>query len=106
MKNETLGIKRKGLYFLILFFIFILVLTFFFGDNGIIEIVGSRKRIDSLKRDIAKLEAKKESLIKEISELKKNPLKLEKRAKEKLWLMKKNEKVVVLMKNKSTDNKK
>lgn len=79
--------------------VFILVLTFFFGDSGIIEIIKSRNRIEELRENIAHLEKEKEKLLKEIAELKKNPLALEKKAREELWLMKKNEKVVVIVRD-------
>lgn len=86
---------------LIAIFLFILILSFFFGDSGLIEIVKAQRKIDNLEISIKKLEFKKAKLEKEIEELKNNPLALEKRAREKLWLMKKNEKVVVIVKGKS-----
>lgn len=85
---------------LIVIFLFILVLSFFFGDSGLIEIVKAQRKIENLEISIKNLEIKKAKLEKEIEELKNNPLALEKRAREKLWLMKKNEKVVVIVKNK------
>jgi len=89
-------------YFLIIIalFLFVLILSFFFGDSGIIEIVRAQKKIENLENRIKNLEIKKAKLEKEIKELKNNPLALEKRAREKLWLMKKNEKVIVIIKNK------
>lgn len=85
---------------LIALFVFILIMSFFFGDSGIIEIIKAQDRIENLKESIANLEVEKEKLTKEIEELKKNPLALERKAREKLWLMKKNEKVVVIVKKK------
>jgi len=89
-------------YFLMLIaiFLFILILSFFFGDSGLIEIVKAQRKIDNLEISIKKLEIKKAKLEKEIEELRNNPLALEKRAREKLWLMKKNEKVIVIVKSK------
>ena len=87
-------------------FIFILILTFFFGDSGIIEIIRTQKKIEGLQETIKQLEVEKDRLMKEIRELKRNPLALEKKAREKLWLMKKNEKVVVIVKDKDKNNKK
>ena len=74
-----------------------MVLTFFFGDSGIIEILRSQDKIAELRSDIKELEKKKITLELEIKELKKNPLALEKTAREKLWLMKKNEKVIIVI---------
>lgn len=85
---------------LIVLFIFILILTFFFGDSGILEIIKAKKKIEVLENTIKQLEKEKENLKVEIAELEKNPLALEKKAREKLWLMKKNEKVVVIVKKK------
>jgi cell division protein FtsB len=87
-------------------FIFILILAFFFGEGGIIEIISARSKIEELRKNISELEKQRDTLIKEIEELKKNPMALEKTAREKLWLMKKNEKVVVIVKNNDKNSKK
>jgi cell division protein FtsB len=78
---------------------FIVVLTFFFGDSGIVEIIKTRNDIEGLKDNIVRLEKERKKLMEEIEELKENPLALEKKAREKLWLMKKNEKVVVIVRD-------
>ena len=99
-KNDETFPKSRGLVILVLTLLLILVLTFFFGDSGVFEILRSQDKITELKSDIEELEKKKKLLKREIEELEKNPLALEKKAREKLWLMKKNEKVIVLMKDK------
>jgi cell division protein FtsB len=91
---------------LVVLFIFVLILAFFFGEGGIIEIISARTKIEELRKNITELEKEKDALIKEIEELKKNPMALEKKAREKLWLMKKNEKVVVIVKNNDKDSEK
>ena len=91
---------------LVVLFIFILILAFFFGEGGIIEIIEARSKIDTLKQSISKLEKEKEVLAGEVQELKDNPLALERKAREKLWLMKKNEKVVVIVREKDTGKRK
>ena len=85
---------------LVVFFLFILLMTFFFGDRGIIEIIRTKKEIRALQESIIELEAQKRSLTTDVQQLRDNPLALEKEAREKLWLMKKNEKVVVIVSNK------
>ena len=85
---------------LIIFFLFILLMTFFFGDRGIIEIIRTKKEIRALKESIVELQAQKRSLTTDVQELRDNPLALEREAREKLWLMKKNEKVIVIVNNK------
>lgn len=92
--------KSRGFLLLIALVTFIVILTFFFGDSGIIEIVKARNKIEELKENIAHLEQQKQKLMEEIDELKRNPLALEKKAREDLWLMKKNEKVVVIVRDK------
>ena len=90
-------LKSRGFLLLLVLFVFVLILAFFFGEGGILEIVKSRGKIDALRKEITDLEKQKTSLIKEIKELRQNPMALEKKAREKLWLMKKNEKVVVII---------
>jgi cell division protein FtsB len=85
---------------LIIFFLFILLLTYFFGDKGIIEIMKTQKEIRALETSIQELEARKRSLTSKVKQLREDPLALEREAREKLWLMKKNEKVIVIVKDK------
>lgn len=96
-KKEISLIQSRGLVLLLIFFLFILILAFVFGDRGIVEIVKTQKQIKFLQQTIKILEMEKQKLSKEIELLKKNPLALEKKARENLWLMKKNEKVIVLV---------
>ncbi|MCU0287471.1 MAG: septum formation initiator family protein [Acidobacteria bacterium] len=100
LKEKGHFFKSRGFLLIIALVIFILILTFLFGDSGILEIVKTRKQIEELKQNISRLEKEKEKLTIEIQELKNNPSALEKRAREELWLMKKNEKVVVIVRQK------
>jgi len=92
--------QSRGLALLLVFFLFILVLAFVFGDRGIVEIIKTQKEIRALQSTIRELETQKAKLIQEIEMLRKNPMALEKKARENLWLMKKNEKVAVLVSEK------
>jgi cell division protein FtsB len=94
--REFLRIGSKGFLLLLLFFLFILVLAFFFGDRGILEIVKSKREIRALQEEVRRLEVERDTLAQAVRELQGDPAAIEKRAREKLWLMKKNEKVVVL----------
>jgi cell division protein FtsB len=85
---------------LLVFFLLILIMAFIFGDRGLLEIIKTQKQIKVLQQTIKELESEKLKLSKEIDLLRENPLALEKEAREKLWLMKKNEKVIVLVKGK------
>ncbi|MCI0470098.1 MAG: septum formation initiator family protein, partial [Candidatus Aminicenantes bacterium] len=91
---------------LIILFIFILIMSFFFGDSGIVEIVRVKEKIENLKTSVASLEKEKAALAEEVEKLQNNPLALERKAREKLWLMKKNEKVVVIIKNRNKNKEK
>jgi len=82
------------------FFLLILIMAFIFGDRGLLEIVKTQKQIRTLKQTITELESEKSRLSKEIELLRENPLAVEQKAREKLWLMKKNEKVIVLVNEK------
>ena len=99
-KKENSLVQSRGLALLLIFFLFILILAFVFGDRGIVEIVKTQNQIKILQQTIKKLEIEKQKLSDEIELLKKNPLALEKKAREDLWLMKKNEKVIVLVDDK------
>ena len=100
-KKENSPMQSRGLVLLLIFFLFILILAFIFGDRGIVEIVKTQKQIVALQQTIKTLELQKQRLSREIEWLKENPLALEKKAREDLWLMKKNEKVIVLVKDKT-----
>lgn len=98
-KKESSLLQSRALPLLLAFFLFILVLAFVFGDRGIVEIVRTKKQIRALQQTIAALEAEKAKLTREIEQLRASPLALEKKAREDLWLMQKNEKVVVLVRD-------
>lgn len=96
-KRQSTLLQSRGLPLLLAFFLFILVLAFVFGDRGIVEIVKTKKQIKTLQQTILALEKEKAQLVHEIEQLRANPLALEKKARKDLWLMKKNEKVLVLV---------
>jgi cell division protein FtsB len=91
-KKENSLFQSRGLALLLVFFLLILIMAFIFGDRGLIEIIKTQKQIKVLQRTIKELESEKLKLSKEIDMLRENPLALEKKAREKLWLMKKPKK--------------
>lgn len=99
-KKENSVFQSRGMALLLAFFLLILIMAFIFGDRGLLEIIKTQKQIRVLQQTIAELESEKLKLSREIDLLRENPLALEKEAREKLWLMKKNEKVIVLVKGK------
>lgn len=98
-------VHSKGFLLLLIFVVFILILTFFFGDGGIIEIIQAQHRIEGLEKNIEKLKTEKERLTREIHELETDPWASERRAREKLWLMKPNEKVIVIVRQENDNSR-
>lgn len=96
-KKEISLLQSRGAALVLGFFLLILIMAFIFGDRGLLEIIKTQNKIKALKQTIKELEVEKARLSKEIDLLRENPLALEEKAREKLWLMKKNEKVIVLV---------
>lgn len=93
-KNKILF--RKRLLAVALSFLFlILLIASFFGKNGLIEMYRSKKKHETLLLEIERLKQEKSKLEREIGELEKNPKAVEKKAREKLWLMKPDEIVII-----------
>ena len=89
----------KRLLTLVVLLTFIILLTFFFGDSGILEIIRTQKKIKNLTDEIVQLTRQRDNFREEIKDLKNDPLALEKVARKELWLMKENEKVIVIIKD-------
>ncbi len=94
-EKDNISFKRKLLVAGLGFFFLVLLLASFFGKKGLIEIYGAQKEHKALLQEIGRLEVEKERLVKEIEELKKNPKAVEKKAREKLWLVKPDEVVII-----------
>ncbi len=77
-----------------LFFLVVLISSVF-GKKGLLEIYRARKNYQSLLIEVRQLEEKKNRLLREIEELEKNPLAVDREAREKLWLLKPEEKVII-----------
>jgi len=77
------------------FLLVVLLITSVFGKKGLMEIQRTRKSTEVRLQEFAALEQRKAELQKEIAELQRDPRAVEKEAREKLWLMKKNEVVIV-----------
>ncbi len=89
------SLRRKVVLAAVAFFFLVLLISTLFGKKGLIEIYRVRKNYEALLREVQTLEARKIELQKEIEELQTNPQAVEKEAREKLWLIKPDEKVVV-----------
>ncbi len=93
--NKSVTIGKKIGTFAIGFLLVVILIFTVFGKKGFLEIARVRKiqadlvgEIDALKLQIARLE-------KEIAALKTDPTAVDKEARDKLWLMKPDEKVIV-----------
>jgi len=77
------------------FFLLVLVLTTIFGKKGLLEIARVRRDYAALLEEIDALRREKSRLEREIAELKTSPRAVEAEARDKLWLVKPEEKVII-----------
>jgi cell division protein FtsB len=94
------SLRRKLILAVVAFFFLVLIIATLFGRKGLIEIYRARKDYDALVEEIKQLEVRKSQLQKEIEDLQMNPEAVEREAREKLWLMKPDEKVIIRKKEK------
>ncbi len=94
-ENGSLGFKKKLFTTGIVFLFFVLVMVSFFGKNGLIDTYKTKQKQQELIGKAEQLEKEKKGLQKEIRELKTNPQAVERKAREKLWLVKPDEIVIV-----------
>jgi len=94
-ENSSGSLKKKIFIFGFAFLLLVLFITSIFGKKGLIEIYHIRKNYAALLQEIDKLKKEKSGLEKEITELEKNPRAVDKEAREQLWLIKPDEKVLV-----------
>jgi cell division protein FtsB len=89
------SLKKKIFIFGFAFLLLVLFITSIFGKKGLVEIYRIRKNYTAMLQEIDKLKKEKGRLEKEIVELEKNPRAVDKEARDKLWLIKPDEKVLV-----------
>ncbi len=94
-KNDR-SVRRKLFKAGVGFFVIVMLVTSFFGKKGYMDIVRTRKTFRALEAEFKTLEEQKSKLELEIRELTVNPRAVEEEARRKLWLMKPDEKVIVL----------
>jgi cell division protein FtsB len=76
----------------------VFLISFFFSDRGIAELQHARKRVDTLRSDIARLETENARLHGEIESVKRSTYAVERIAREDLAMSKKGEVVYMLPK--------
>lgn len=100
MKEKTAGPWRKKLIIGgLIFLLAILFITSLFGKKGLLEIYRARRTHATLEKEIERLKQEKNRLEREIADLEKNPKAVDREAREKLGLIRPDEKVI-LKKNK------
>jgi len=96
-KKKT-SVRRKLVLAAVAFFFLVILISSLFGRKGLLEIYRAKSNYEALLQEIRSLEAKKSQLQKEIEALQNDPRAVEKEAREKLWLVKPDEKVIVKQK--------
>jgi cell division protein FtsB len=90
---------RKKIFILGLVCLFlVMVVTSVFGKKGVMDILHARQKLTKLDAEMRGLEQDKARLESEIRALETNPRAVEKEARDKLWLIKPGEKVLVVPK--------
>lgn len=97
--KNTASFKKKIIIGGVGFLLFVLTVASFFGKKGLIEIYRTKRRQEVLLQKIEQLETRKGKLERDIEELQKNPNAVEKRAREKLGLVREGEIVIIDIKS-------
>ena len=93
--KSSSSFKKKAFIGGVVFLRFVLSVVSFFGKKGLMEIYRTRRKQEVLLKKIGQLEERKVKLERDIEELKKNPKAVEKKAREKLGLVKEGEIVII-----------
>jgi cell division protein FtsB len=94
-KKKSFSFRKKLFITAFCFFFLILLIPSLFGKKGMIEIFRTQRAHRVLVQDIEYLEKKLSKLEKEIEELENDPKAVEMKARDKLWLMKPDEIVII-----------
>ncbi len=88
--------RRKLFLSGVAFLFLVFLIASFFGERGLIEVYQTQKKKNTSLQEKMRLLTEKRKLEREIEELKTNPEAVEKKAREKLWLMKPDEIVIII----------
>jgi cell division protein FtsB len=94
-EKETLSFKKKLFFGGVTFLFLVLVIASFFGERGLLEIYRVQQKKELLVQEVDRLTGERDKLLREIYELESNPLAVDQKAREKLWLMDPGERVIV-----------
>jgi cell division protein FtsB len=93
-KSSSIFRRNIGGAVLALFF-FVLLIASFFGEKGWIEIYRAQKQKEALLLEIESLKKDRDQLLRDIDKLKNDPQAVEEKARDKLWLMRSDEIVII-----------
>ncbi len=94
-KKKSFSFRKKLFITALSVFFLILLIPSLFGKKGMIEIFRTQRAHRALVQDIEYLEKKLSKLEKEIEKLENDPKAVEMKARDKLWLMKPDEIVII-----------
>lgn len=97
--KSSSSFKKKAIIGGVVFLLFVLTVASLFGKRGLMEIYRTRRKQEVLLQKIKQLEERKVKLERDVEELEKNPKAVEKKAREKLGLVKEGEIVIIDKKN-------
>lgn len=94
-KASSSSFQKKLIITGAVFLFLVLIIASFFGKRGLIEIYRAQKKKEALIQEVSQLTQRRDKLLREIWELENNPRAVEKKARERLWLMAPDELVIV-----------
>jgi cell division protein FtsB len=95
MEERKMSRPARAAAILVGFVLVVLLITTVFGKKGLFEIYKARKNYAALQLEIQKLKEEKGRLEKEIAALEADPKAVEREARDRLWMVKPDEKIVV-----------
>ncbi len=95
-RDNNPALFRKKIFLTGLAFIaLVVIITSLFGEKGLFEIYQAKKREKKLLLEVSELSQRKQRLLRDIWELENSPQAVEKKAREKLGLLKPDEIVII-----------
>ena len=89
------SLRRRLFKVLFGFLLLVMLMTSFFGKKGVMDLRQARRELAALKLEAERLQGERARLRKEIAELERDPRAVELEARDKLGLVRPDEKVVV-----------
>ncbi|MDD8020481.1 MAG: septum formation initiator family protein [Acidobacteriota bacterium] len=100
--KKKITVRKKLFYLVAGILLLASLITTFFGKKGFLDIQKQKKRYYELETQIKELDRQIARLKAEIKALETNPQAIEKEARERLWLIKPEEKVIIRKKTESS----